>query len=68
MANIKSLAEQHHRAKKSSNLRYTPDQPTQHDNDILSLMSILNSIELDTAVAKLNESTISNNNGGRIFI
>ncbi|GEM_PF-1861966 len=42
------------------------------DNDpgdnLVALMHVLQSIDLDSSKAKLNERTISDNNGGRIIL
>lgn len=48
-----------------------PEAPEDFDkknNNIAELVLLLNDIDVDSSEAKLNASTISDNNGGRIIL
>lgn len=55
-------------ATKSSNDTLIAPNPSNNDDNIVKLIDELLSINQDSPLAKLNETTISDNNGGRISL
>lgn len=44
------------------------DRTPQNDENLVNLVDVLQKIDTDDSLAKLNEISISDNNGGRIFL